>query len=364
MSYKPKNKAILALSDGTLMHGWAIGKMGTTEGELCFNTGMTGYQEIITDPANYGQITILTNPHIGNIGTGKKEGEHSSAMVSGLVVRDFNYSYNQNSAQESLQEYLNNNNVVGISGIDTRSLVQHIRQKGSLYAIISSEILDENELKIKAAKAESPDLNPVLKVTRKSAQILNGVSDFKVAIMDYGVKEPIINNLHQRGCTVNIMPADTSAEEIENWAPDGIVLSSGPGNPVAISEYAGQVIEYAKSKKIPVFGIGLGHQLLALNEGLKVDKMQVGHRGSNQPVKNLGTGAVEITQQNHGYEISNAHVPNEVAEITHINLNDNGIEGLNYHKFKAFSVQFHPNTQPEAHDSNYLFNRFINMMQK
>lgn len=363
MSFKPKNKALLALSDGTILTGWAIGKIGTTQGELSFNTGMTGYQELITDPANYGQITIMTNPHVGNIGTSTKDDEHSSAMVSGLVVREFDLSSPQPTSQKSLQLYLADNNIVGISGIDTRSLVQHLRKTGPLFAVISSEILDKTTILEKVKKAEYNTLNPIKQVTRKQSTILNGVSQFKVAVMDYGVKQNVINSLHNKGCTVNILPADTNIEEIEKWAPDGIVLSSGPGNPELASNYATQVINYAKTQNIPIFGIGLGHQLLALNEGFKIIKMHVGHRGNNQPVKNLSNGKVEITTQNHGYEICNKSMPENTAKITHINLNNNGIEGLEFYNFNAFSVQYNPEAAPGPHDSVYLFDRFINMMK-
>lgn len=365
MSLYPRNKAIIALSDGTVVYGQAIGKKGITGGELCFNTSMTGYQEIFTDPSYYGQLMMMTYPHIGNYGTMPGDDEAGKVMVAGVIFRSFSWEFSNELADRSLQAYLEDNDIVGISGIDTRKLVRHIRQKGVMNAVISSTEMDEEKL-IRMAK-EWPDMNGLelaSKVTCEEAQTVEGDGKYKVAAFDYGIKQNILNSFKKRGCTVRVFPAKSSIEEIKQWDADGYFFSNGPGDPNAMKDYALQTVDYAKHSGKPVFGICLGHQLMAINEGIKVSKMFVGHRGANHPVKNLQTGLVEISTQNHGFAVEEASVPEDIAEITHINLNDNTVEGLKFKKFPGFCVQYHPEASPGPHDSAYLFDQFIAMMDE
>ena len=367
MSLQPRKKAILALSDGTIAHGWAIGHEGITGGELCFNTSMTGYQEIFTDPSYYGQLMMMTYPHIGNYGTMPRDDEHRSVMVAGVIVRSYSWEYSNPMADRSLHQYLDDNKKVGISGIDTRALVRHIREKGVMNAVISSTELDEEKL-VQMAKdwEDMKGLELATKVTRKEAQTYHAEGDnkFKVAAFDYGIKQNIINSFLNRGCSLRVFPAKTSLEEVKEWGADGFFFSNGPGDPNPTGEYALKIVEYAKSTGKPLFGICLGHQLMALSEGIKVGKMFVGHRGANHPVKNLKTGLVEISTQNHGFAVTEDSVSPEAAEITHINLNDNTVEGLRFKKFPGFSVQYHPEASPGPHDSAYLFDQFVEMMEE
>lgn len=363
MSLIESRKAILALSDGTTVLGKAVGKMGTTGGEICFNTSMTGYQEIFTDPSYYGQLMMMTYPHIGNYGTSARDDEAGQVMISGLIVRSFSNEYSNPMADGSLQNYLVRNNIIGISGVDTRKLVRHIRTKGVMNAVISSEDLNEANL-IEKAKAwvSMNGLDLAKEVTRKEAQTVKADGDFKVACFDYGIKQNIVNNLVNRGCTLRIFPAQTDFSEVEAWKPDGFFFSNGPGDPNSM-DYAITTVNKAKATGKPLFGICLGHQLMALSEGFQVDKMFVGHRGANQPVKNNITGLVEITTQNHGFGVNPESVDTTKAEISHINLNDNTLEGLSFKSFNGFSVQYHPEASPGPHDSSYLFDEFISRMQ-
>jgi carbamoyl-phosphate synthase small subunit len=365
MSIYPRDKAILALSDGTVVHGIAIGHKGSTGGEMCFNTSMTGYQEIFTDPSYYGQLMMMTYPHIGNYGTMSRDDEARRVMIAGLIVRSFSWDYSNPLADGSLQEYLEQHKLTGISGVDTRRLVRHIREKGVMNAVISSEILDEKKLVEMARNWEDMEgLELATKVTRKEAQTISSDGPYKVAVFDYGIKQNIINNFVQRGCTLRVFPAETTVEEVKAWKADGYFFSNGPGDPNASSAYALPVVEYAKSTGKPLFGICLGHQLMALSEGISVRKMFVGHRGANQPVKNLKTGLVEITTQNHGFAVDEKKMDESKAEITHINLNDNTIEGLRFKNFPGMSVQYHPEASPGPHDSAYLFDQFIEMISE
>jgi carbamoyl-phosphate synthase small subunit len=365
MSLEKRKKAKLALSDGTVVHGEAIGHDGITGGELCFNTSMTGYQEIFTDPSYYGQLMMMTYPHIGNYGTMPRDDEARKVMVAGVICRAFSHEYSNGMADRSLQQYLSDNEITGISGVDTRMLVRHIREKGVMNAVISSTEMDEDKL-VQIAKDwdDMEGLELATKVTRAEAQTVNGKDEFRVAAFDYGIKQNIINSLNNRGCTLRIFPAQTSTEEIREWEADGYFFSNGPGDPQATAEYALEAVNYAKETGKPVFGICLGHQLMALSEGLKTTKMFVGHRGANQPVKNLNTGLVEISTQNHGFAVDEESMDENIAEITHINLNDNTIEGLKFKNFPGFSVQYHPEASPGPHDSAYLFDQFIDMMRK
>jgi len=360
--YKP---AILALSDGTVVKGRAIGKTGTTGGELCFNTSMTGYQEIFTDPSYYGQLMMMTYPHIGNYGTMSRDDEAHKVMIAGLIVRSFSDDFSNPIADGSLQEYLLSNDLVGISGVDTRMLVRHIRTKGVMNAVISSEILDEKELIDKANAWDSMvGLELATKVTRKEAQTVPSDGPYKIAAFDYGIKQNIINSFVNRGCTLRIFPAEADLEEVKSWNADGYFFSNGPGDPEASAKYGLPIVNYAKQTGKPLFGICLGHQLMALAEGIKTKKMFVGHRGANQPVMNKQTGLVEITTQNHGFAVDEKDIDTSRVEVTHVNLNDNTIEGLNFKNFRGLSVQYHPEASPGPHDSAYLFDQFMDMVKE
>jgi carbamoyl-phosphate synthase small subunit len=360
--FKP---AILALSDGTVVKGRAIGKTGTTGGELCFNTSMTGYQEIFTDPSYFGQLMMMTYPHIGNYGTMTRDDEARKVMIAGLIVRSFSDDYSNPIADGSLQEYLLNNNLIGISDVDTRKLVRHIRTKGVMNAVISSEILDEEELINMAKEWDSMEgLELATKVTRKEAQTVPSDGPYKIAAFDYGIKQNIINNFVNRGCTLRIFPAEADLEEVKAWNADGYFFSNGPGDPKASARYGLPMVNYAKQTGKPLFGICLGHQLMALSEGIETKKMFVGHRGANQPVMNKKTGLVEITTQNHGFTVDEDLINTDKVEVTHINLNDNTIEGLRFKKFKGISVQYHPEASPGPHDSSYLFDQFMKLVKQ
>lgn len=364
MSHIREKKAIIALSDGTVMQGWSVGHEGTTGGELCFNTSMTGYQEIFTDPSYYGQLIMMTYPHIGNYGTMDRDDEARKVMVEGVIVRSFSYDYSNPMSGESLDEYLKRHKKVGISGVDTRALVRHIREKGVMNAVISSEILDADELVEKAKNWPSMEGQELAsKVSRKEAQTFNPEGSVKIAAIDYGIKQNIIECMTSRGAIVRVFPCDVQPEEIKAWGPDAIFFSNGPGDPNPVMDYAKPALDYAKNSGLPVFGICLGHQLMALNEGFHADKMYVGHRGANQPIKNLETGLVEITTQNHGFAISPDSVDTAKANITHIHLNDKTVAGLKFKNFPGFCVQYHPEASPGPHDSRYLFDHFFEMIQ-
>ena len=366
MSLYPRDKAIIALSDGTVEHGYAIGKKGTTGGELCFNTSMTGYQEIFTDPSYYGQLMMMTYPHIGNYGTMSRDDEARRVMIAGLITRSFSWEHSNPQADGNLQKYLERNDVVGISGVDTRKLVRHIRAKGVMNAVISSEELDEEKLIQKAKDWDDMEgLELATKVTRAEAQTAHSEGPFKVAAFDYGIKQSIIDNLVKRGCTLRIFPAKGEfKEELKSWQPDGFFFSNGPGDPEATAKYALEAVDFAKETGKPIFGICLGHQLMALSEGISTRKMFVGHRGANHPVKNLQAGSVEITTQNHGFAVDEDQLDEALVEVTHVNLNDNTIEGLRFKNFPGMSVQYHPEASPGPHDSSYLFDRFLDMIKE
>ncbi len=355
-------KALLVLEDGTVFEGQGYGAEGETAGEVVFNTSMTGYQEILTDPSYAGQIVTMTYPMIGNYGVNEEDYESKTSRVKGFIVREGVSDYSNYRATGGLEDWLKKNNIVGIKEIDTRSLTKRIRTKGAMRGVISTvDLLSEN-LRKKALK--TPGLlgqNLVSQVTTKDAYTYGESKIFNVVAVDFGIKTSIYRRLDEYGCRTRIVPASASVKDILSDDPDGIFLSNGPGDPEEV-DYAIGAIKELLGKK-PIFGICLGHQLLALALGAKTYKMKFGHRGGNQPVKNLATGHVEITSQNHGYAVDLKTLPDGV-EATHVNLNDDTSEGIRCHSVPAFSVQYHPESSPGPHDSRYLFKEFADMMER
>ena len=359
-----RKPAVIVLADGTVFEGKAIGKIGSTTGEIAFNTGMTGYQEVFTDPSYFGQILVMTTPHIGNYGVHNEDVESDRINISGLVTKKFSDIASRASANGTLEDFMISNETVGISDVDTRSLVRHIRSKGAMNAIISSEELDVEILKSRLALVPSMDgLELSSKVATKVAyESKNDNSTLKVALLDLGVKKNIVRCLVERGCHVKVFPMDSTLADLKDFNPDGFMLSNGPGDPSAMPSTINLVKEIALSGK-PVFGICLGHQILALSQGLKTEKMFNGHRGINHPILNLKTGKGEITSQNHGFVITKDSVANnpEIV-VTHKHLNDDTIAGIEIKNKPIFSVQYHPEASAGPHDSRYLFDQFITNM--
>lgn len=359
-----KQPAILVLADGHVLHGFSFGKTGTATGEICFNTGMTGYQEVFTDPSYAGQILIMNNVHIGNYGVKSTDIESSSVKIRGLIARNLEEQYSRLQAEGDLNEYLKANHIVAIEDIDTRALVAHIRTKGAMNCIISTEVLDI--AKLKAALAKVPDMDGLELAstvsTTEEYELGDKNASLKVAVLDFGVKQHILQCLVSRGAHVRVHPAKTSFQRLKEFNPGGYFISNGPGDPSAMP-YAITTLKDILQDNKPVFGICLGHQLLALANGIPTFKMHHGHRGLNHPVKNIITGQCEITTQNHGFGVDPEAVRNHPdVEITHVNLNDDSIEGIRLKNRPAFSVQYHPESTPGPHDSRYLFDRFIEMM--
>jgi carbamoyl-phosphate synthase small subunit len=358
--------AVLVLADGTTCYGKAFGAIGTTGGEICFNTGMTGYQEVFTDPSYYGQVLIMNTVHVGNYGVADIDVESDSIKIKGLIGRNLEEGFSRLMAQGSLDEYLKKQNIVAIEGVDTRALVTHIRSIGAMNCIISSEILDAEVLKNKLN--EVPDMSGLelasIVSTKTAYELGDPASPIKVAVLDYGTKRHILQCMVDRGAHVKVFPAKSSVEELKAFNPAGYFISNGPGDPAAMDYAVATMKDILKEEK-PTFGICLGHQILALANGIPTFKMHHGHRGMNHPVKNIISGRCEITTQNHGFGIDAAGVRNaENVEITHINLNDQSVEGIRIKGKPAFSVQYHPESTPGPHDSRYLFDEFIEMMKK
>lgn len=364
--------AKLALEDGTVFTGTSLGAAGTTTGEVVFNTSMTGYQEILTDPSYRGQIVTMTYPEIGNYGVNEEDVESYQPHLAGFVIRNLSEVHSNYRSTSDLDSYLKSNNIVAIQGIDTRSLVKHIRSQGAMKGAISTEVIDDAKL-VEAAKAsdslvgrdlvkevtpaESSDWQTTLSgwwAMRNDAGKNTGQSPHVVA-MDFGMKYNIARHLIDQGCRVTIVPATATADEIMALSPDGVFLSNGPGDPEPLT-YAIETIA-ALLGKAPIFGICLGHQLLSLACGAKTFKLKFGHRGANQPVQETETGKIEITTQNHGFAVDPESVPQDL-EITHFNLNDNTVAGVRHLKHPAFGVQYHPEAAAGPHDSQYLFGRF------
>lgn len=360
-----QNVAYLVLEDGTVFQGNAVGAIGTTSGEIAFNTGMYGYQEIFTDPSYFGQILIMATAHIGNYGVHEDDVESDGIKIAGLVTKKFSETFSRASASGSLQDYLQTDGVVGISDIDTRKLVRHIRQVGAMNAVISSEILDVEQLKERVKAVPSmAGLELSSKVTTNIPYAVEVERPAgRIALMDYGVKTSIIRCLNDRGYNVEVFPAHTSAETVLASNPDGIMLSNGPGDPAAMQAEVTEVAKLVNSG-LPCFGICLGHQLLAQSQGLQTEKMFNGHRGVNHPIKNLLTGKCEITSQNHGFVVTKESIDrNEDVELTHIHLNDDTVAGIRLKSKPAFSVQYHPEASAGPHDSRYLFDDFISLIK-
>ncbi|HEX2535906.1 MAG TPA: glutamine-hydrolyzing carbamoyl-phosphate synthase small subunit [Chitinophagaceae bacterium] len=358
--------AVLVLEDGTTCYGKAYGAIGTTGGEICFNTGMTGYQEVFTDPSYYGQVLIMNNVHIGNYGVNLEDVESDNVKIKGLIGRNLEELYSRKRAQGSLDEYLKKQNIVAIEGVDTRALVTAVRNKGAMNCIISSEILDAEVLKAKLADVPSMDGLELASIvsTNVPYELGDPASPIRIAVLDYGTKRNILNCMVERGAFVKVFPAKTPLEELKAFSPAGYFISNGPGDPAAM-DYAIDTVKGILEEDKPTFGICLGHQLLALANGIPTFKMHHGHRGMNHPVKNLLTGRCEITTQNHGFGVDPEAVRNaDHIEITHVNLNDQSIEGIRIKNKPAFSVQYHPESAPGPHDSRYLFDDFIESIRK
>lgn len=365
MKYTTRKKAVLLLADGTIFYGKSITD-GTTIGEICFNTGMTGYQEIFTDPSYFGQIMVASTPHIGNYGVNPEEVESDSIKISGLVVKNFSFDYSRPSADSSLLDYLEKYNIVAISDVDTRALVGYIRDNGAMNAIISTQTNDIEALKKQLA--EAPDMKGLELASKVSTKEPYYFGDenakYKISALDLGIKKNILRNLAKRDCYIKVFPFDASFEEMKAFNPDGYFLSNGPGDPEPLKnaqEVARQIIQEEK----PLFGICLGHQTIALANGIPTYKMFNGHRGINHPVMNVITGKGEITSQNHGFAVDkNALENNSEFEITHLHINDGTVAGMRMKNKPVFSVQYHPEASPGPHDSEYLFDQFIENILK
>ena len=367
MKYQKQKKALILLADGTIFYGKSVGNNeGTSFGEVCFNTGMTGYQEIFTDPSYYGQLMVATNAHIGNYGVNDDEVESASIKIAGLICRNFSYTYSREDADGSLEDFFKKNNLLAISDVDTRALVSYIRDNGAMNAVISTRVDDIDSLKKELAEIPNmKGLELASKVSTKEPYFFgNENATYKIAALDIGIKTNILRNLAKRDAYIKVFPYNTSFEEMSAWNPDGYFLSNGPGDPEPL-ESAIQVAREIINRDLPLFGICLGHQVIALANGISTYKMHNGHRGINHPVKNLLTGKGEITSQNHGFAINREETEaNSNVEITHLHLNDNTVAGIRIKDKNCFSVQYHPEASPGPHDSDYLFDQFIENIKK
>ena len=360
MEYRSKKKAFVLLADGTQFFGKSIGIEGSAFGEICFNTGMTGYQEIFTDPSYFGQLMVTTNTHIGNYGVLNQESQSKTISISGLICKDFSFNYSRPSGDQYLYKYLKRHELVTISDVDTRALVNYIREHGAMNAVISTEVgAEERLLKELLDTPSMVGLDLASKVSTKEAYTVgNPDAAYKVATLDLGIKQNILNHMIERDIFVKVFPYNTSFDELESWNPDGYFISNGPGDPEPLKE-AQALAKAIIDKNKPLFGICLGHQIIALANGIPTFKMFNGHRGINHPVKNLLTGKGEITSQNHGFavdmDVAKAHPE---IEVTHVHLNDGTLAGMRMKNNKCFSVQYHPEAGPGPNDATYLFDIF------
>ena len=365
MKYKSRKKAILLLADGTIFYGKSIGQEGTAFGEVCFNTGMTGYQEIFTDPSYYGQLMVTANVHIGNYGINSSEAESASIKISGLICKNFSYDYSRIDSDGSLLEFFEKNDLFAISDVDTRALVSYIRENGAMNAVISTELNNIDDLKKQLGNVPDMEgLELASKVsTKKPYYFGDENSSYKIAALDLGIKKNILRNFAKRDVYIKVFPYNSTFEDLSSWNPDGYFLSNGPGDPKPLIE-AQAIAKKVIEEDLPIFGICLGHQVIAIANGISTYKMHNGHRGINHPVKNLKTGKGEITSQNHGFAVNKEEAedhPN--LEVTHLHLNDNTVAGLAMKNKKCFSVQYHPEASPGPHDSSYLFDDFIQLLK-
>ncbi|TXD46594.1 glutamine-hydrolyzing carbamoyl-phosphate synthase small subunit [Polaribacter sp. IC073] len=361
MKYQTRKKALVLLADGTIFYGKSVGIEGTSTGEICFNTGMTGYQEIFTDPSYFGQIMVTANAHIGNYGVNNDEVESDGIKISGLICRNFSFTHSRVDSDGNLKDWFEEHNIVAISDVDTRALVAYIRDNGSMNAIISTETDNIEELKKQLSKVPSMEgLELASKVSTKEPYFVGDENaSIKIAALDIGIKKNILRNLVKRDAYVKVFPYNSKFEELAAFNPDGYFISNGPGDPEPLIDAQELAKEIIKSE-VPLFGICLGHQVIALANGISTYKMHNGHRGINHPVKNLLTGKGEITSQNHGFAINKEETENnENIEITHVHLNDHTVAGIRLKNKAVFSVQYHPEASPGPHDSEYLFDQFI-----
>ncbi|WP_223032978.1 glutamine-hydrolyzing carbamoyl-phosphate synthase small subunit [Hanstruepera marina] len=361
MKYNKRDKAIVLLADGTIFHGKSIGKKGTAFGEVCFNTGTTGYQEIFTDPSYFGQLMVTTNAHIGNYGTHEDEIESDSIKISGLICKNFSFNYSRPSAEGNLEQFFEKHNVLAISDVDTRALVSYIRDNGAMNAVISTDVDNIDGLKKQLADVPNMEgLELASKVSTKAPYYFGDENaKYKIAALDIGVKKNILRNLAKRDAYIKVFPYNSKFEDLEAFEPDGYFLSNGPGDPEPLVE-AQAVAKEVISRNLPLFGICLGHQVIALANGISTYKMHHGHRGINHPVINKVTGKGEITSQNHGFAINREETEKHPdVEITHVHLNDHTVAGIKMKSKNCFSVQYHPEASPGPNDSTYLFDQFI-----
>ena len=366
MKYQQKKDAVLLLADGTAFYGKSVGYEGTAFGEVCFNTGMTGYQEIFTDPSYFGQIMVTTNAHIGNYGITSSEDESDGLKIAGLVCRNFSYTASRAGMESTLKDFFDTNHLVAITDVDTRALVSYIRDNGTMNAVISTETTDLEVLK--ARLNDVPNMKGLELASRVSVTepyfFGNPDAKYKVAALDFGIKRNILRNLAARDMYIKVFPYNTPLEELKAWQPDGYFLSNGPGDPEPLTE-AIALVKQMIAEDLPLFGVCLGHQIIALANGISTYKMHNGHRGINHPVKNLLTGKDEITSQNHGFEVNRAEAEaNANVEITHTHLNDNTVMGLRIKGKRCFSVQYHPEAAPGPNDATYLFDQFVEMIRR
>lgn len=367
MKYQTRKKALILLADGTIFYGKAVGgKEGSAFGEVCFNTGMTGYQEIFTDPSYFGQLMVTTNAHIGNYGTTSEEVESEAVKIAGLICRNFSYHHSRPLADASLEEFMEKNNLLAISDVDTRALVNYIREHGAMNAVITTKVDEIDSLKKQLGEVpEMKGLELASRVSTKETYYYgNEKATYRISALDIGIKKNILRNLAARDCYIKVFPYNSSFAEMEAFDPHGYFISNGPGDPEPLTQ-AIQTTRDILETGMPLFGICLGHQVLALANGISTYKMHNGHRGINHPIKNLLTGKGEITSQNHGFAISREDTEaNPSVEITHVHLNDHTVAGIRIKGKPAFSVQYHPEASPGPHDATYLFDEFIEQIKK